>query len=80
MEDETVSVRCDNTKAVCGFRGAPAYVHAPATSFQMYVRAREDQVRELQQYTRTFNAKVVERCVLGLAARKEGSLMEGDRA
>lgn len=58
---EFVFVKCDEQRATCGLRGKPPYVRPPATSFQMRVRAREDQVMELQHYTRTFNAKVVQR-------------------
>ncbi|KAH7927250.1 S-adenosyl-L-methionine-dependent methyltransferase [Leucogyrophana mollusca] len=60
---QTVPTRnCDAEKNLCGFRGPDVeYEHEPRTSFQKWCR--EKNSSDLQHYTRTYDAKKVERVV-----------------
>lgn len=55
---------CDKTLGPhwhCGYQGQTPYFHEPETSYQLQARIRSTD--DLQQYTRCFQKKKVERCV-----------------
>ena len=62
MEEKRIK-ECRDGQLWCGFSGPNVpYEHEPRTRFQMRCRSRP--TRDIQQYTRTYDPKKVERQVL----------------